>query len=225
MILIFADELDDIAQATVAEWPAANAQLLTVSDLANQGWFVDHTNFSQSTLVCNGQSISIAEITGLIITKPYIFAAELYRIESASRLYVAGELGAFLFYVFNALTCPRINCPSPYNLASPNYRYEQWQLWCLALSIPFKVAIEQPIVEPQTVLIPTKVIVLAGRVIAGEDPAQQEAALQLAAIANIIYLEVLFIEIAQQSYFYAANPIPDLSQPAVCSALQGYFKD
>jgi hypothetical protein len=230
MVLVFASQLDEIAQAAVAGWPESMATLLTVDDLSIDGWSINNKDFSRSTIVASGQQYSVADLSGVVTLLPYIMEHELFRIEEPNRRYVATEMTAFLYYVFTSLKCPLINKPSAYNLTGPNWRYEEWLRACQRVSLPIKPYRRQfpeEIVSPNNAIFApfeTKtIIVLNKRVIVSHAEAFNVKVLQLAELAGVEYLEIIFAEENSRFFLCSANCIPNMNEPQVLTELYESF--
>jgi len=232
MVIVFASQLDEMAQRAVAGWPKSRATLLTVDDLSTEGWFINSNDVNKSIIVASGKQYSVTELSGVVTLMPYIVEQELFKIEEPDRRYVTAEMTAFLHYVFTILQCPLINKPSAYNLTGPNWRFEEWLRACQRVSLPIKpyhhVTHGETNSTNNTNFDPPEIrtiIVLSNRVIVSHAETLNAKVLQLAKLAAVQFLEITFAEENGQIFFCSANCIPNMNNPQVLAALYENFEN
>src|SRR5580658_7170092 len=93
--VVVASRHDREAAALVARWAADGAALLSAEDLSRPGWRFHPEAPETSVAVIGGAVTPCREITGVLVRRPCVVAAELSHIRSADRDYLAQEMSAF----------------------------------------------------------------------------------------------------------------------------------
>jgi hypothetical protein len=138
VIVILASRHDPTAEGLVRRWARAQARLMTCEDLSRKGWnFLTRTPL-ESTAVIDRERVSVKQIRGVLVRLGFVTEDELPHIHEEDRSYVAAEMMAFLVAWLNELQCPVINRPTPFCLAGPSWRPEQWTHMATQLGIPIR---------------------------------------------------------------------------------------
>lgn len=226
MIVIFASSYDTSAASLAAKWAANNASLLTCDDLSRAGWRHYLGSEEKSTAVISGRVVPVAEILGVLIRWPGVFAQELTQIQDADQNYVAGEMMAFLISWLTTLSCPVINRPTPLNLTGPAWRPEQWTHAAARLGIPVHTmhrhvgnnANEQR--GDDLFSSPVSVTVAGERCFGNVDEDLFRQARRLAEAANVSLLKVYFSGPEPGAFFAGTDLIPELTDEVADAVLK-----
>jgi hypothetical protein len=226
VIVIFASSYDTSAASLAAKWAANNASLLTCDDLSRSGWRHYLGSQETSTAVISSRVVPVAEITGVLIRWPGVFAQELIQIDDADRNYVAGEMTAFLISWLTNLSCPVINRPTPLNLTGPAWRTEQWTYAASRLGIPVHTVhrhvgnnANQPRAE-DLFSNPASVTVVGERCFGNVDEDLFRQARCLAEAANVSVLKVYFSGPEPGAFLAGTDLIPDLTDEVADAVLE-----
>jgi hypothetical protein len=217
VIVIFASSYDTSAASLAAKWVANNASLLTCDDLSRAGWRHYLGSEETSTAVISGRVVPVAEIRGVLIRWPGVFAQELTQIEDADQNYVAGEMMAFLISWLTTLRCPVINRPTPLNLTGPAWRPEQWTHAASRLGIPVHTVhrhVGNNANEQRAANLfsnPVSVTVVGERCFGNVDEDLFRQARGLAEAANVSLLKVYFSGPEPGAFFAGTDLIPELT--------------
>ncbi|HEV2714058.1 MAG TPA: hypothetical protein VGU64_02260, partial [Terriglobales bacterium] len=126
MIVVLASLDDSSAEALVQRWAHVDARLMTCEDLSRSGWSVSPHLRGRGMTVIGGERVGVKHIQGVLVRLSFVTENELPHIHPEDRLYLAAEIMAFLVAWLSELPCPVLNRPTPFCLAGPSWRPEQW---------------------------------------------------------------------------------------------------
>ena len=226
MIVIFASSYDTSAASLAAKWAANNASLLTCDDLSRAGWRHYLGSEETATAVVSGRVVPVAEINGVLIRWPGVFAQELTQIDDADRNYVSGEMTAFLISWLTNLSCPVINRPTPLNLTGPAWRHEQWTHAASRLGIPVHTvhrhvgnnSNQHPVDDLNSN--PAGVTVVGERCFGTVDEDLFRQARSLAKAADVSLLKVYFSGSEPGAFFAGMDLIPEMTDEVADAVLE-----
>ena len=224
-VAIVGSAFDHSAVEFAARWRSHGARLIDVDDLSTRGWSVRPGCSHGSTAVLDGSVVPCDEIVGVITTRPAVLEQELRNVVPADRIYVAGEMSAFLLAWLSGLSCPVINPPTATCLCGPAWPIERWLNVASSLRIPINPAFllaklhgTGPDSVPQCA---TSVLDDAASVDADECLLVYTGA--LARAAGTAFLTATFDSNQPDGRLLYANCVPDLSSPAITALLASYF--
>jgi len=138
VIVVLASLDDSSAKALVRHWAHASARLMTCEDLSRKGWSFLPRRPGCGTAVIGGERVAMKHIRGVLVRLSFVTENELLHIHPEDRSYVAAEMMAFLVAWLNEMPCPVLNRPTPFCLAGPSWRPEQWTFTAAQLGIPIQ---------------------------------------------------------------------------------------
>ncbi|MBD2204580.1 hypothetical protein H6G33_20365 [Calothrix sp. FACHB-1219] len=228
MLVVVASRHDKAAEALVANWAADGVSLLTPEDLSVVGWRQYLNSPADSQAVVGERAIALDQITGVLSRLPTILPQELLHIVPEDRVYVAGEMNAFLIAWLSSLNCPVLNRPTPTYLLGPAWRLEQWAYAAAQLGIAVRPVrrqssllshVNSQVSEPAGV----QVIVVGDRCLGDVDNQLKVYARRLADAAQVDLLTVSFSSREASAEFVGADLWTDISIPDVSDAIFKYL--
>lgn len=233
MLVVVANQSDQVAQALVARWASrTRAGLLTSADLSTSGWSFSPGTVGRARAVIGGQIIPVEAITGVLTRMPCVFEGELLQIVPADRAYVAGEMTAFLLAWLTSLNCRIVNRPTPLCLSGPAFRREQWIATAHHLGIPARPVERRSSLSsvlpapPEDPASPLAAVTVIGKKCMGVvDTMLAKYARRLAAAAQVDVLTVHFSGPERGACLVDATLWPDLSVEGVEDALLDYLQE
>lgn len=221
MLVIVANQQDEVALWLASRWQAHAAVLLTPADLSASGWrhYLPCSSGSRATVA--GQNVMRGAITGVLTRMPCVYEQELAHIDPDDRSYVASEMTAFLLSWLTSLTCPVLNRPTPSCLAGPNWKSEQWVRLAAGMGIavrPVRRRAPKDAAAPAPCSV-SEVIVVGDCCFGNVAPELFAQARLLAAAAGAALLEVQFAAPDPESAFVSASVWPNLTSSEVADAV------
>jgi hypothetical protein len=226
MVIVLASCHDQASEQLVADW-GAQAGLLTCQDLSIRGWrYCPGAVLGAS--VIGGRPARADAIDGVLTRLPYVPENELGSIVPGDRSYVAAEMTAFLCAWLSDLRCPVLNRPAAECLMGPYWRREKWVLTAAKLGIPVITAcrsVPAPIKDDSsdTPRGSTVLNVIGQSCVGSANDLLREWAMALAKAAGVDLLRAEFTATHDDAAFVDADYWVDIADPAVSTALLGYF--
>lgn len=224
MLVVLANPLDTPARELVARWGTGRARLMTARDLSRPGWRHSPAGVEAGWAVVDGEHVEVAALRGVLTRVPCVREAELPHIQPEDRGYMAAEMTAFLVSWLSGLPCPVLNRPSASSLLGPALGLERWRMLAaregLALAAPEMRLPAVPTPFPETV----RVTVVCRRWLGPVDEALGAQALRLASRLGVELLTVCFDAPGPEGAFVSAEPMVDVTNPAVAELLLERFE-
>jgi hypothetical protein len=224
MLIVIASELDEVAEREVTSWPRGEALLMRPQDLCSRGWHVEVGHSDEATFVAQGQLLRASSVTGVVNLLPFINEKELVTIEPGDRRYVAAELTAFLFFVLSELRCPMVNPPTINNLAGCDWRIQEWIACGRRFGIPLIDSGERDVSISIEARDSKRITVLDGDVLYSDANLDAARAVELIAHAGLVFADLCCVEDDRGLVLQSVSTTPDLSSPAIRSAVQKFFR-
>lgn len=209
MILVVASRLDREATSLVEAWRAADARLVSAEDLSRPGWVFQVDAPARTVLVAEGRRVPVSQVSGVLVRRPAVLAAELLDLAAQDRAYAAAEMGAFLVALLAAAPCLVIDRPTPSCLSGPGHDPLRWALAVGRAGL--RSALCEPLSGPLH-----EVVVCKDRCFGHKTPAEAEAMAHLAASSRLHLLGAHFTDTGAIA---AVSPFPRLAVPALRAAL------
>jgi hypothetical protein len=219
------------AAVTSVSAPGHGAAVLACEDLSRAGWQHRLSDPSSSQAVVAGSVVSVREIRGVLVRRPWIMELELAHIATADREYVAAEMNAFLLAWLSSLPCPVLNRPSGTCLCGPDWRPLQWARAAARAGLDTDAAhcrVPGPS-EPgrraaqKSSAVPIEVSVVGKRCFGAPDERYASGAKRLAILADTPLLTVRFHARKHGPRFLSATAMPDLKHVEVVGAVCDYL--
>jgi hypothetical protein len=221
MLIILAQQEDEIAARLAHRWQSHNAVLVSAADLSTSGWSLYLASPDKSGVCIGGRGVRNEEIDGVVTRIPRVGSEDLEHIVLSDRQYVAAEMTAFLLAWLSSLACPVLNRPTPSNLGGPLWRAEEWAHLASRLGIPVlpvrrKTTDGAPLLEVESVC----AVTVVGEACLGNaaEPLIKNAR-KLAKAAGTDLLSVGFTGSEADSAFVSASVWPNLSLPETADAV------
>ena len=224
MIVIIAGQQDEAARWLASRWKACDARLLGPRDLSIAGWRHQPHPGREYTAVVNQESVSGAEITGVLTRLSYVSEQELMHIAQSDRTYIASEMTAFLSSWLNSLRCPVLNRATPTCLSGPAWRREQWVHFAAYLGIPVcpvhrnaRQTVDSDGMDSSHS--DNLVAVVDGHCFGAPDRRVADHARQLASATGVDLLAAHFTRVQGTYKLAGADLWPDVTLPGVADAI------
>jgi len=178
----------------------------------------------------DGRRVRASEIESVLVRLPYVFVEDLTHIVCADRSYVAQEMTAFLTAWLSELPCPVVNRPTAPCLGGPGWTDEQWLHAACGLGIRSARQASghglanRSLVPPSPLRKSVTVTIVGPRTFGDAPDSVVEAARRLACAAGTDLLDVHFDGTRAGLRFVAADPWPNVAQPAIADALIEWFQ-
>lgn len=229
MIVIVANQWDQIPKSVASRWAALGVGVLTPQDLSVAGWHQSSGSMDGDTAIVEGELVPQKEVTGVLTLLPCVFEEELVDIALPDRRYVAAEMTAFLLFWLSRLQCPVLNRPTPTCLSGPYWRREKWVHVAAQAGIPVqpvhrRAAPTGSSTEGEFLPGPATVTVIGGRVFGEAEPALRRQAQCLADLAGVDLLAVQFSSPERGARFVSADIFPKLSEERLADAVLEYLQ-
>jgi len=226
MIVVVANRWDTGAKALASRWASHHARILTCQDFSIGGWRQTLNSGGARTAIVQGMAVPQDQIAGVLTRSSCVFEHELSHIIPGDREYVAAEMTAFLWFWLSSLHCRVINRPTPAGLSGP-YRQEYWTSLAAHAGLPVEPVRRRAIIavsEMEETLPPAATVIVVGDRVFGEtDPILQKHARNLAGFASVELLAVRFSGAERGARFLSADPVPDLDDERVATAVLERF--
>ena len=232
MLLIVANEHDVSADALRTTWGPADVRIMRPSDLSVGGWSYRPGDIGSARFVAGGASIRVSDLAGVLTRMACVFESDLGHIQASDRGYVASEMTATLFAWLFELQVPVINRPTPTALCGPLWPQEKWLR--VATSLGMRVATarrhvvlhdsssatDAPTSLSAAARTATRCTVVDAVCIGAPTSQCAQSAVKLAKHAGCRLLSVYFQADRLGHSVVAADVWPDVTSPAVASALR-----
>jgi hypothetical protein len=229
-LVIVASRWDESARALADRWSGEGACVLTAKDLSTAGWRYRVPHRCETALaVVGGNSVPVADISGVLIRIAGITEHELGFIAPADRAYVAAEMTAFLLVWLANLPCAVVNRSHAGCLSGPAWRAEQWIHKASRLGIPVAAVhratsrfLPAPAKAPEGTAV--TVTVVGQRCLGSTNSLLVAQARALAKAAGVDLLDVCFNVSSSGTCFIGASTWPDITRGDVADALLETFR-
>jgi len=228
MIVVLANQWDQVARAFAARWPEHNIRVLTPQDLSRSGWRQRLGDGRGSTVVVDGEQVPQSEITGVLTRLPCVHEEDLGEIAASDRAYVAAEMMAFLWHWLSSLRCPVINRPSSTCLTGPGWRREAWVRAAASVGItvlPVRRHVSRSEADiAEEVRDTFTVSVLGDSVVGCDDNNLRQSVRRLSRLADVDYLSARFSSAEPHARLLDVDVFPDLSDDRISALLLDYLQ-
>lgn len=195
MIVVLANQADEIARQLVKRWAAQGAMLLLPKDLSCKGWHYQPEAPEAGAAVLDGVRIPCSAIDGVLVRAAAVFKTDLPHIRQKEREYVAAEMTAFLSAWLLSLPCKVVNRPTASCLSGPAFRREQWIKEAAQAGIPVHPVVRTGdgyFYEDSENTPVKRVVVVGERCLYAQSEAQKNYARLLASAVGVSLLNAYF---------------------------------
>lgn len=136
MIVVVGSRHDSVATDLVASWP--RAALCSAEDFVSPGWVWPYSQPASRTWIVNTKQVRDADVTGIFIRRPTIYAEELATTHPADRAFLSSEVHAFLTFVLATTSARVVNPVSDGAFGEEALRPERWTAVASEMGIPVR---------------------------------------------------------------------------------------
>lgn len=212
-VLVVASAADAGAAAFAARWHAAGVRVLVPRELSRAGWVFRVGDAAASRGRVGAERFESRRLKGVVVRLGAVRPADLAHVAAADRLYVAGEMSAFLLAWLSALPCPVWNRPWPPSLCGPAWRPAQWRRAAARAGL----AVAPP--EPAGERTLARCTVVGTQVLGTASPRRRASALALAREAGAGLLDLAFDSAHDDAGLVDVDLQPDLARAELADAL------
>jgi hypothetical protein len=219
-VLIIGHSGEAAARSLVAAWPGGGARLLTPANFfrSRLSWRADAKGRAVSAI--GATPVDVDSISGVVTLIDGVFASDLPQVAPADRVYVAGEMTAFLSVWLHTLPCPKLNPPSLTSLCGQK-DFLLWRAHALAcgLSAP-SVDVSAPLRRDDAAL---RLTIIGDRALGSTD---REAIGFARALSDRTRLPMLSLRLERTPdgfAFAGATALPDVNHPEIAEAVFAFF--